>query len=72
MSRPQIAGKYLAALDPSSEMAKVKMASTLTQLSPSFLAAMANPEIPFGQASPQASFYGLAPEYAFNAAGLGF
>ena len=63
MSSSRIAGKYLAALDPSSEMAKVKIASSLGNYRPSFIGAMSNPEIQFNQASPEA---------VFNAAGLGF
>jgi hypothetical protein len=63
MSSLKIAGKYLAELDPSREMAKVKISSSLGNYRPSFIGAVSNPEIQFNQASPQA---------AFNAAGLGF
>ena len=63
MSASKIAGKYLSALDPSSEIAKVKIASSLGSYRPSLIGAMSNPEIQFNQASPEA---------VFNAAGLGF
>ena len=72
MSNTKIAGKYLAGLDPSREMAKVKIASSSTNYRPSFLGAISNPEIQFNQANPEAIFASASPEFVFNAAGLGF
>jgi hypothetical protein len=72
MSQLKIAGKYLAGLDPSKEMAKVKISSSLGNYRPSFIGAISNPEIQFNQASPEAAFASASPQAAFNAAGLGF
>lgn len=63
MPKSKIAGKYLAELDPSSEIAKVKIASSLNNYRPSFIGAISNPEIQFNQVTPQA---------AFNSTDLGF
>jgi hypothetical protein len=63
MTISKLAGKYLGALDPSVEIARIKIASSLSNLRPSYVSSITNPEL---------LMQSKQPAVAFDSAGLGF